>query len=165
MLDNELYLSSDLLLKRIEAFNVDYTRALDEFRLYDWVDFFTPECLYVVLSRENFDNGLPVGLVYADSQKMLYDRATTILETAMFAPRYLRHFVSNTSVEETSEGEIKSRSNYFLTQVLMDQPSATIHQVGQYFDSFVLVDGQLKLSERKCVYDNLLLNTALIYPV
>lgn len=156
---------AETLLKQVEAFNVSYARALDEGRLYDWVEFFAPDCLYVVLSRENYDHQLPVGLVYADSQMMLHDRATTILETAMFAPRYLRHFISNTSVEDGANGEILSRSNYFLTQVLMDQPSATIHQVGQYVDRFVYIDGQLKLKERQCVYDNLLLDNALVYPV
>jgi 3-phenylpropionate/cinnamic acid dioxygenase small subunit len=161
----DVNLSSETLLKQVEAFNVSYCHALDEGRLYDWVDFFVSDCFYIVLSRENYDSNLPVGLVYADSQKMLLDRATTILETAMFAPRYLRHFVSNTAVEETSEGDIISRSNYFLTQVLMDQPQATIHQVGQYLDKFVYLDGALKLKERQCVYDNLLLDTALIYPV
>jgi anthranilate 1,2-dioxygenase small subunit len=153
------------LVRAVEAFNVAYCRVLDAGRLHEWPEFFTEDALYVVSARENFDANLPVGLVYCEGRGMMKDRALTILETAMFAPRYLRHFVTNVYAETVEGGEIVAGANYLLTQVLMDEPSATIHQVGAYFDRFVLGPDGLKLKERRCIYDNLLLDNSLVYPV
>ena len=153
------------LVHAIERFNTDYCRALDDGRLHDWVEFFTEDACYVVSGRENHDAKLPVGLVYCEGKGMLKDRALAILETSMFAPRYLRHFVTNTYAEPQDDGTIVAGANYMLTQVLMDQPTTTLHQVGCYLDRFVFENGELKLQERRAIYDNLLLNNDLVYPV
>ena len=52
-----------LLRNAIEQFNCQYAAALDEQRLSDWSEMFTPDASYVVLSRENEDRGHPVGLI------------------------------------------------------------------------------------------------------
>jgi anthranilate 1,2-dioxygenase small subunit len=74
-----------LLRHEIEAFNTAYAAALDEQRLMDWADLFTDDALYVVLSRENFERNLPVGLIYCENRGMIRDRAFALQETAMFA--------------------------------------------------------------------------------
>jgi anthranilate 1,2-dioxygenase small subunit len=58
-----------------------------------------------------------------------------------------------------------ARANYVVLQVLYDRPDAKLHQVGTYYDKFRRVDGTLKLVERRCVYDNLLVDNALCIPV
>jgi len=163
-LDSQL--QAMLLHHEIESFNARYAQALDEQRLSDWTEMFTDDALYVILSRENYDRGLPVGLIYCENKRMIHDRAFALMETSMFAPRYLRHLIANqvvTSVE--SNGTIKSRANYVVLQVLFDRPDATLHQVGVYYDVFRRVGGALKLAERRCVYDNLLVPNALCIPV
>jgi anthranilate 1,2-dioxygenase small subunit len=40
-----------------------------------------------------------------------------------------------------------------------------VHQVGVYRDIFRREDGQLKLAERRCVYDSLLIDNAMCLPV
>jgi anthranilate 1,2-dioxygenase small subunit len=50
-----------LLHHEIESFNARYAQALDEQRLADWTEMFTDDARYVIVSRENFDRGLPVG--------------------------------------------------------------------------------------------------------
>jgi anthranilate 1,2-dioxygenase small subunit len=155
-----------LLWHEIETFNARYAAALDEQRLTDWVEMFTDDALYVIVSRENFDRGLPVGLIYCENKGMIRDRAFALQETAMFAPRYLRHVIGNQVVlSEERNGAIRSRANYVVLQVLLDRPDATLHQVGVYRDAFRRVDGALKLAERRCVYDNLLVPNALCIPV
>lgn len=151
----------------IEEFNVAYCRALDEGRLMDWVEFFAEDAFYVVTARENHDAGLPVGLVYCEGKGMIHDRAFAILETAMYAPRYLRHYVSNLHLAGIGEdGSVEAESNYLLLQTLMDRPEPGLQQVGGYRDRFVRgADGRLLLARRICVYDNLLVDNALVYPV
>jgi anthranilate 1,2-dioxygenase small subunit len=155
-----------LLRHEIEAFNTAYAAALDERRLMEWADLFTDDALYVVLSRENFERNLPVGLIYCENRGMIRDRAFALQETAMFAPRYLRHMVSNLSVgAEAADGTITARANYVVLQVLFDRPEATLHQVGVYYDKFRRTADGLRLAERRCVYDNLLVPNALCVPV
>jgi anthranilate 1,2-dioxygenase small subunit len=155
-----------LLRSEIEVFNAQYCLALDEQRLADWAEMFTADAMYVVLSRENADKGLPVGLIYCEGRGMIRDRAFALEKTSMFAPRYLRHIVGNLAVlGEGDDGSIKARANYVVLQVLYDRPDATLHQVGVYHDLFRRVDGALKLAERRCVYDNLLVPNALCIPV
>ncbi len=158
----------DFLLLRyeIETFNVRYANALDEQRLSDWAEMFTDDANYVILSRENHDHNMPVGLIYCEGKGMIRDRAFALTETAMFAPRYLRHIISNLDVlGEEADGIIKARANYVVLQVLFDRPDATLHQVGVYYDIFRRENGVLKLADRRCVYDNLLVPNALCLPV
>ena len=159
-------LQSLLLHHEIESFNARYAQALDEQRLADWTDMFTEDALYVVLSRENFDRRLPVGLIYCENKRMIQDRAFALMETSMFAPRYLRHIIGNQiALGAESNGTVKSRANYVVLQVLLDRPDATLHQVGVYYDVFRRVGDTLKLAQRRCVYDNLLVPNALCIPV
>jgi anthranilate 1,2-dioxygenase small subunit len=159
-------LEAMLLHHEIETFNTRYAAALDEQRLEDWIEMFTDDALYVVVSRENFDRGLPAGLIYCENKGMIRDRAFALKETTMFAPRYLRHLIGNLAVLGRDErGHIKATANYVLMQVLFDRPDAKLHQVGVYRDVFRRESGALKLAERRCVYDSLLIDNAMCLPV
>jgi anthranilate 1,2-dioxygenase small subunit len=152
-----------LLHREVERFNTRYAAALDAQRLDEWAGMFTEDAFYLVTSRENADRGLPVGLIYCEGRAMIRDRAFALQKTSMFAPRYLRHVIGNLSVE--SGEEIRATANYAVFQVLLDRPEATVHQVGAYRDVFCRTDEGLKLRERLCVYDNLLVPNALCLPV
>lgn len=155
-----------LLHHEVNSFNAAYAAALDEQRLTDWVEMFTDDAFYIVISRENADKGMPVGLIYCDSKGMIYDRAFALEKTAMYAPRYLRHIIGNLQIlGQDQDGAIRARANYVVIQVLYDRPEAKLHQVGVYHDVFRRVDGVLKLAERRCIYDNLLVDNALCLPV
>jgi 3-phenylpropionate/cinnamic acid dioxygenase small subunit len=149
----------------IEEFNAEYAATLDAGRVQDWPQFFTEDAIYRITGRENADAGLPVGLVYCEGIGMLRDRALAIARTTMFAPRYLLHQVTNTRVLAVEPvGEISAQANYALFETLVDEKT-TLQQVGRYHDRFVRADGRLKLKARHCVYDSLIIDTALIYPV
>jgi anthranilate 1,2-dioxygenase small subunit len=159
-------IESLLLRAEIEAFNANYCALLDRQQLMAWTNCFTEDAFYTVTSRENFDRNLPVGLIYCEGRGMIHDRAFALLKTAMFGPRYLRHMVSNLIVEPASaDGTVHARANYVVFEVLTDHPEARLHQVGEYRDLFRRVDDALKLQERRCIYDNLLVPTALCMPV
>ncbi len=149
----------------IEEFNADYAAVLDAGRMQDWPQFFIEDAIYRITGRENADAGLPVGLVYCEGMGMIRDRALAISRTTMFATRYLLHQVTNTRVLAVdAAGEIEAESNYALFETLVDGKT-TLQQVGRYHDRFVRRDGRLKLKARHCVYDSLIIDTALIYPV
>jgi 3-phenylpropionate/cinnamic acid dioxygenase small subunit len=149
----------------IEEFNVEYAAVLDAGRVQDWPQFFTEDAIYRITGRENADAGLPVGLVYCEGIGMMRDRALAISRTTMFAPRYLLHQVTNTRVLAIEpSGEISAEANYALFETLVDEKTV-LQQVGRYHDRFLRQDGRLKLKARHCVYDSLIIDTALIYPV
>jgi anthranilate 1,2-dioxygenase small subunit len=162
---NDPRIEALLLHREIDEFNSAYAAALDENRLTDWAEMFVDDAFYVVISRENADRNMPVGLIYCENKGMILDRALA-MKTEMFAPRYLRHIVGNVQMlGEEPNGNIRARANYAVIQVLFDRPDARLHQVGVYYDKFRRIGDRLKLAERRCVYDNLLVDNALCLPV
>ena len=163
---NDRRIEALLLHRDVEEFNTAYAAALDEQRLDDWAEMFTDDGFYIVISRENADRGMRVGLIYCENKGMIQDRAYALQHTEMFAPRYLRHIIGNLQIlGEEPNGDIRARANYVVVQVLFDRPDAKLHQVGVYHDKFRRVGDRLKLAERRCVYDNLLVDNALCLPV
>lgn len=160
-------LSRLLLRAEVQEFHDRYCEALDAQDLLAWVEFFAEDGFYSVISRENFEAGLPVGLIHCEGKAMVHDRAFALAKTSMFGPRYLRHMVSNLRVEgEAADGSVSARANYVVFEVLTDRPDARILQLGEYRDRFARgPGGALLLRERRCVYDNLLVPTALCIPV
>jgi anthranilate 1,2-dioxygenase small subunit len=148
----------------VEDFHARYCHTLDLGDLEDWPAYFTDDCLYVVIARENQEAGMPVGLVYCEGRGMIRDRAYAVKHTQMFAPRYLQHFVSNVLVCRADASEIRAISSYMLLQTLVESPT-TLHQSGRYFDTFVRRDGRMLIKERRCVYDTTLIANDLVYPV
>ncbi len=60
------------------AFNASYANAIDSEALEQWPAFFTEACTYRVTNVENEKEGLPSGIVYADSRAMLEDRIAAL---------------------------------------------------------------------------------------
>ncbi len=141
-----------------------YGDVLDDGELERWPDFFTEDCLYQVIPRENFERGLPVALIYCESRDMLADRVTAIRETALYVPRLVRHFISNIRLRAIGPDGLRLTANFALCQTMADQPSA-LFLCGKYHDRVVEDAGGLRFAERICVYDSTIVPTSLVYPV
>src|ERR1700733_8375504 len=130
---NDRRIEALLLHRELDEFNKVYAAALDGDRLTESHPRFTHDGFYVVISRENADRNMPVGLIYCENKGMLLDRAHA-MKTEMFAPRYLRHIIGSPQVlGEEPNGDIRARANYVVVQVLFDRPEAKLHQVGVYY--------------------------------
>jgi len=68
------------IVRRLELHELyaDYAACLDSDTLERWPDFFTEECAYRITSAENYEAGLPLGLIYATSKNMLKDRVSAL---------------------------------------------------------------------------------------
>ena len=149
----------------IEEFLTEYVRVLDALDVDLWPNFFTEDGFYRVIPRENYDDDLPVGLVWCDGKAMMKDRAAAVKTTMVHAPRYLRHYTSNVLVIGVEpDGQILSESNYLLVETLMEDETRLL-QAGRYIDRFLRDDGRLLLKARDCVYDSLLIPNDIVYPV
>ena len=61
-------------------------------------DYFTDDCLYKVVSRENHSEGLPQAAIFCDGIGMVHDRITGLRETQVYVPRMWRHFISGVRI-------------------------------------------------------------------
>jgi 3-phenylpropionate/cinnamic acid dioxygenase small subunit len=141
-----------------------YADALDDGELERWPDFFTENCLYQVIPRENFERRLPVALIYCESRDMLVDRVVAIRETALYAPRIVRHFISHIRLRAIEPDGLRLTANFALCQTMVNQPSE-LFLCGRYHDRVIEDSGDLRFAERICVYDSTVVPTSLVYPL
>ena len=150
----------------IQDLYAEYAACIDEGRFQEWPEFFLEECTYKIVPRENFDRGLPLCTVWAESKGMLQDRVVGITQTMMYGPHYWRHVVSTPRIREAGAGPIRVEANYAVFRTAPDAPSE-VFQVGRYLDEIVRdeTDGRLKFREKLCVFDTVLIPNSLIYPI
>jgi anthranilate 1,2-dioxygenase small subunit len=148
----------------IEEFNYAYADTLDRFDVDGWVEYFTEDALYHVIARDNEESGLPLGLIYCEGKAMMKDRAYALLNTEMFAPRYLHLSITNTRALKIDGDLIHAVANYTLIETLVEEPSR-VQQVGKYRDVFRRSSHGLLLQERKCVFDSVMIDNCLVFPV
>jgi 3-phenylpropionate/cinnamic acid dioxygenase small subunit len=152
------------LRQRIADLYCEYCDALDEGALERWPDFFTETCLYKVVPRENVERNLPIGLIYCESRAMLTDRIVALRQTALFAPRVMRHMVSGLRVRAMEAGALRLTANFALIETLVDQPSR-VFLAGTYRDVVVEDVGTLRFAEKLCIYDSTIVPTSLVFPI
>jgi len=158
-------MKADPTLQRdLEDLYTRYAEALDDGPLEDWPEFFTEECLYLIIPRDNHDLGLPMAIMRCESRDMLRDRVTAVRETMMFEPRYLRHHVTNLRVRSHAGTTLTASANFSVIAVLPDD-LPRILMVGRYLDTLVREGEDWRWCERRCVFDSLLVPNSIIYPV
>jgi salicylate 5-hydroxylase small subunit len=141
-----------------------YGDTLDDGELERWPDFFTEDCLYKVIPRDNFERGLPVALIYCESRDMLVDRVVAIRETALYVPRTVRHLISSIRLRAIGPDGLRLTATFALCQTMVDQPSE-LFLCGKYHDRVIEDAGHLRFAERICVYDSTIVPTSLIFPI
>jgi anthranilate 1,2-dioxygenase small subunit len=142
----------------------DYAFALDAFDLDRWASFFTQDCRYRIVSRENHEENLPLSTVECRGIAMVRDRVAGIRETSVFEPRTLRHLVGGVKVSEAPGGGWHGHANFAIFESMLERESHLL-LVGRYIDHIVRDGEALKFRERICVYDNYRILTSLVYPV
>lgn len=148
----------------VEEFNYEYADTLDRFDVDGWVEYFTEDALYHVIARDNAEAGLPLGLIYCEGKAMMKDRAYALLNTEMFAPRYLHLSITNTRALAIDGDLIRATANYTLIETLVEEPSR-VQQVGKYHDVFQRTGSGLLLKERRCIFDSVMIDNCLVFPV
>jgi anthranilate 1,2-dioxygenase small subunit len=152
------------LFRRVEDFLVRYVHCIDDDRLEEWPDFFTERCLYKIISRENHDRGLPVGVMQCDSRGMLKDRIASMRKANVYAPHTYRHQVSALQIERGPGGTLICRSNFLVVRTMADGDMA-VFATGRYLDRLVLDGGAPLIEERLVVFESRRIETLLVIPI
>lgn len=148
----------------VDDLNAEYAACLDGGDIDRWPDFFTAECTYKIIARENHDRDLPLATMLCESKGYLLDRVRAVKETSMYAPRSLRHIISTARMTDRSAKHIEAEANYAVFRTLTDEDTQ-VFSTGRYVDELVLENRALKFHKRLCIYDTTLIPNSLVYPL
>ncbi|MES2416067.1 MAG: aromatic-ring-hydroxylating dioxygenase subunit beta [Pseudomonadota bacterium] len=149
---------------QITQLYADYAKAVDSGDWDLWPEFFTEECSYKLVPRENHERGFPLATLMFESKGMLKDRAYGIRETLFHDPYYQRHVVGSPVIHKADGQRFESEANYAVFRTKLSQES-TVFNVGRYIDVIVRTPDGLKFASRHCIYDSEMIPNSIIYPI
>ncbi len=172
----------------IEQLYTAYAHCLDDDRLEEWPEFFTDDCAYRVTSAENFEAGLPLGIIYATSKNMLVDRVMALRRANIYEPQRYRHVISCLQIEKPgsagvspagahgsrpwAEGPRDGRgpdaldaiANFLVVRTIQDG-AMTLFAAGRYIDRVVRTDTGWKFAAKQVILDSRQIDTLLALPL
>lgn len=151
-------------LLALAAFNARYAELIDSDELEQWPQLFTPRCHYRITNVENEREGLPAGIVYADSRAMLEDRIAALREANIYERQRYRHVVGMPLVAAADERQAIARTPFMVARI-MHTGETVLFATGVYRDRFVRQAGELLLGERVAVCDSTVTDTLLALPL
>jgi 3-phenylpropionate/cinnamic acid dioxygenase small subunit len=147
----------------LRDFYGDYYNGLDDVRLEEWPAFFTEDCLYRIIPRENYEAGYTLCTVQAESRGMLIDRVMGLTRTQMYAPRYYRRFAGPLRLVSDDGDSVRTRHNLLIVQTLIDKQTDIV-LAAVCHDTVTRDSGRLRFRERIVVFDSEMVPNSLIYP-
>jgi salicylate 5-hydroxylase small subunit len=148
----------------IQELYAEYAACLDGGRFEEWPEFFTEQCRYRLVPRENFDRNLPLSTLFFESKGMLKDRVYGVVNTLFHAPYYQRHLIGPVRYLGAQDGVIRTEANYLVIRTKQRERSE-VYNAGRYLDSIVLEQGQYRFNEKICIFDSELIPNSIIYPI
>jgi anthranilate 1,2-dioxygenase small subunit len=168
----------------LESLYTDYAACLDSDALERWPEFFTEDCRYRVTSAENYEAGLPLGLIYATSQNMLRDRVSALRDANIYEPQRYRHLISGIRIEPPSHPpplagaagvgaagrdgsgpDLLEVSANFLVVRTMQDGGMTLFAAGRYIDRVERTAAGWKFARKDVVLDSRQIDTLLAIPL
>ncbi|NCT99784.1 MAG: terephthalate 1,2-dioxygenase [Comamonadaceae bacterium] len=151
-------------LLSLMAFHAAYADTIDSDRLEQWPDFFAPDALYRITHVENEQQGLPAGIVWADSRAMLEDRVAALREANIYERQRYRHLLGVPVLESAEAPSARARTPFMVARI-MAHGETQLFATGVYHDRFIRLDGKLLLAERVAVCDSTVTDTLMALPL
>jgi anthranilate 1,2-dioxygenase small subunit len=148
----------------LEQLYTDYVHCLDADELERWPDFFIEDCFYRITSAENYEAGMPLGLIHATSRNMLKDRVSALREANIYEPQRYRHLVSSIKFVEEHEAALDLMANFLVVRT-MQEGDMTLFGTGRYVDQVTRQYGAWKFARKTVVLDSRQIDTLLAIPI
>ena len=148
----------------VAQLNADYARALDDDRLEEWPDFFADPCLYSITSADNHRQGLPIGVMYADSKGMVRDRVTALRQANIYERQTYRHVVGLPAILAEVDAGVRAETPFLVVRIMRDG-RMDLFATGRYLDVLIEEAGALRFRERVVVCDSRRVDTLLAIPL
>ncbi len=148
----------------LDQLYTDYVHCLDADELERWPDFFTEDCFYRITSAENYEAGLPLGLIYATSRSMLKDRVSALRQANIYEPQRYRHLVSSIKIVGDAADRLDLVANFLVVRTMQDG-EMTLFAAGRYVDRIRRDGESWKFAAKIAVLDSRQIDTLLAIPL
>jgi 3-phenylpropionate/cinnamic acid dioxygenase small subunit len=148
----------------IEGLYASYAAMLSDGRVGEWPEFFVDDCRYEVISRANYERGLPLTTMLYESKGALVDRIAALDNALVYAPRSVAHIVGSVAIVGRSDRAVRARSAFATYQTFVEG-SSELFVVGRTFDEIDVSTEQPLFRKRVVVFDTELVPGALVYPL
>jgi anthranilate 1,2-dioxygenase small subunit len=149
---------------QLETLYTDYAACLDSDAIERWPEFFVEDCVYRVTSAENYDAGLPIGVIYATSKNMLKDRVNALRQANIYEPQRYRHLISGFRIERDDVDTLEVTANFLVVRTMQDG-AMTLFAAGRYVDSVVRGAAGWHFARKIVVLDSRRIDTLLAIPL
>jgi anthranilate 1,2-dioxygenase small subunit len=157
-------MSSDLQSK-VANLNARYIAVIDDNKLEEWPDFFVADGCYRVTTAENFERGLPLGLIYATSRAMLRDRVRSLRDANVYEAQRYRHLIGPALIRAVEGGEIRAQTSFMVARI-MHTGETSIFATGRYHDRILLEAPEREaFVEKLVILDSRVIDTLLALPL
>jgi anthranilate 1,2-dioxygenase small subunit len=141
-----------------------YAACLDSDALERWPEFFTEDCAYRITSAENYEAGMPLGLIYASSKNMLKDRVSALREANIYEPQRYRHLITGVQVDGDQDGALDISASFLVVRTMQDG-AMSLFAVGRYIDRVVHGAAGWQFARKLVVLDSRQIDTLLAIPL
>jgi anthranilate 1,2-dioxygenase small subunit len=148
----------------LETLYTEYAACLDSDAIERWPEFFVEDCVYRVTSAENYDAGLPIGVIYATSKNMLKDRVNALRQANIYEPQRYRHLISGFRIERDDVDTLEVTANFLVVRTMQDG-AMTLFAAGRYVDSLVHAAAGWHFARKIVVLDSRRIDTLLAIPL
>ena len=149
---------------KVQDLNARYVLAIDDNRLEAWPDFFTGDGHYRVTTAENFERGLPLGMIHATSRAMLRDRVRSLRDANVYEAQRYRHVIGPPLVTPGEGGAVRAQTSFIVARI-MHTGETTLFASGRYHDCIVLDAGEARFAEKIVILDSRSIDTLLAIPL
>ena len=138
---------------RIVDLEYAYAACLDDDRLEAWPDLFVEDCIYNITTRENVEDGLPLGIFYCHNRAQLRDRVKILRNAAVFSLRYYRHLVSNIRILAHDDVFYDVEAHYAVYATDVVDGTTEIFSTGKYVSKVIESDSGFLFKEKVVIAD------------
>lgn len=141
-----------------------YASAADACRFDDWLNLFSPNCSYRIISRENYAAGLPLCLMLCESRDMLVDRIASLQQANEYAIHVDRHIISGIRVVQVEDELLSVEANFLVGQT-DSEGELSLYVMGNYCDTVRFSAGQALFVDKTVIVDNGCIPHAISTPI
>ena len=142
-----------------------YGHAMDDGEIDLWPQFFMPNGLYLITTRENHEAGLPIGIMRCVGRGMMIDRVRAFHTANIFEPHTYNHIIGYPTMSyDKATGCVTARSNFQVIRI-METGRMDLYATGKYLDVIQEEGGSLKFKERIVVLDSRNVDILLVVPL
>src|SRR5919108_2139888 len=118
---------------QVQELNARYAQTIDDNLLERWPDFFVENGRYVLTTAENFERGLPLGMIYATSRAMLRDRVRSLREANVYEAQRYRHVIGPALLTAGEGDAVKAQTSFMVARIMQDGETM-LFATGSYHD-------------------------------